>query len=52
MLKIYNELIENKINAELFEHDRKTNVEFLNNLIKMYNNINTETNDRIDEEVE
>lgn len=52
VLKIYNELIDNKINAEPFEHDRKTNVEFLNNLIKMHNNINTETNDRIDEEVE
>lgn len=52
LLRIYNELIENKINAELYEHDRKTNVRFFNNLVEMYNGINTEINNRIDKEIE
>lgn len=52
VLKIYNELIENKINTELYENDRKTNVGFLNNLVKMYNDIDSEIINRIDEEAE
>ena len=52
IIKLYNKLYDNKIKAELFEHDRKTNIEFLNNLVEMYNNINVEISNRIDEGAE
>ena len=52
IIKMYNELCENRIRAELFEHDRKANIEFFKNLVKMYHDIGTEISDRIDEEAD
>lgn len=49
VVKLYNELCENNIEAELFEHNRKTNIEFLNNLVESYYNINVEISERIDQ---
>lgn len=39
IIKLYNELSENKIRVEVFEHNRKTDIEFLNNLVETYYNI-------------
>ena len=48
IVKLYTELSNNNIQAELLEHDRITTVEFLKNLIKTYESINDETDKMID----
>ena len=50
ILKLNSQLIDNGIQTELYEHDRKTNIEFLNNLVTSYYDINKEIGERIDEE--
>lgn len=51
ILKLNSRLQDNGIQTELYEHDRKTNVEFLGNLVTSYCSINKEISERIDEEV-
>lgn len=36
IIELFNDLNKNRIKAELFEHDRKTDINFLNNLVKSY----------------
>ena len=48
IIKLYKELCDNNIQAQLYEHERITNVEFLENLVETYYEINEEIADRID----
>ena len=50
--QLYKELCDNNIEAQLYEHERITNVEFLENLVETYYEINEEITDRIDAESE
>lgn len=52
IIKLYKELCDNNIEAQLYEHGRITNVEFLENLVETYYEINEEIADRIDTESE
>lgn len=52
IIKLYKELCDNNIQAQLYEHERITNVEFLENLVETYYEINEEIADRIDTESE
>ena len=47
IIKLYKELCDNNIQAQLYEHERITNVEFLENLVETYYEINEEIADRI-----
>ena len=42
IIKLYKELCDNNIQAQLYEHERITNVEFLENLVETYYEINEE----------
>ena len=48
IIKLYKELCDNNIEAQLYEHERITNVEFLENLVETYYEINEEIAKRID----
>lgn len=50
ILKLNSQLLDNGIQTELYEHNRKTKVEFLNNLVTSYYSINKEIEERIDKE--
>lgn len=50
ILKLNSQLMDNGIQTELYEHDRITCVEFLNNLVTSYCGINKEISERIDKE--
>jgi len=52
MIKLYKELRANNIEAQLYEHERITNIEFLENLVETYYEINEEIAERIDTETE
>ena len=52
IIKLYKELCDNNVQAQLYEHERITNVEFLENLVETYYEINEEIADRIDTESE
>lgn len=52
IIKLYKELCDNNIESQLYEHDRITNVEFLENLVETYYEINEEIAERIDIESE
>ena len=47
IIKLYKELCDNNIQTQLYEHERITNVEFLENLVETYYEINEEIADRI-----
>lgn len=52
IIKLYSELSKNQIAAELYEHDRKTDIKFLSNLVASYSEIEKELQDIIDQTVE
>ena len=52
IIKAYKELRDNNIEAQLYEHERITNVEFLENLVETYCEINEQIAERIDTEAE
>ena len=52
IVKVYRELCDNHVEVQLYEHGRVTNVEFLENLVETYYQINGEIAERIDAEAE
>ena len=52
IIKLYKELCDNSIESQLYEHERVTNIEFLENLVETYNEINGDIAERIDTECE
>ena len=52
IIKLFKELRDNNIESQLYEHERITNVEFLENLVETYYGINEEITERIDSESE
>lgn len=52
LISIYKELSAANIEAELFEHGRQTNVEFLKNLTNSYIDIDADVDRMMDEEID
>lgn len=52
IINVYKELCDNNIEAQMYEHERVTNVEFLENLVETYCEINEQIAERIDAESE
>lgn len=52
ILELYSKLDNDGIKCELYEHDVKTTIEFLNNLLESYNQTEREVEEEIDLESE
>ena len=52
ILKLNSQLLKNGIQTELYEHDKKTNINFLNNLVTSYYSINRGIEKQTDNEGE
>lgn len=50
LIKCFNELSSANIDAELYEHDRKCTISFLNNLCVLYDDISKQIDDEMAEE--